>query len=196
MNKKGFNYIWTGILAFWAPLVLMIYAFKTIWPIITKLSKPISRLIPFHDVAGEIFDFIIGLLIIILITYIIGWIVQKSFLSIWTKKVDRFLSLLFPGYSFYKNFISNENEKEQQGWQSVLVKDEDEIKLGFIIEEKDQICTVYIPDTPNPYEGEIVFKKRVNLQTIDISFKQAVSIIRHYGKGISEIIQKSIEKNK
>ncbi len=189
MNKKIINYIWTGVLAFWVPLILVAYSFKLIWPFVTKLSTPIARRIPFHNIAGEFFDFIVGILIILLITLIIGWIVKKTFLRTWTEKIDKLLSTLFPGYSFYKNFLSGTHGGEENRWKSVIVEDEDEFKIGFIIEKQDDLCTIYVPGAPNPYEGEIIFKRNASLRPIDISFAQAVSFIRHYGKGLSEIIK-------
>lgn len=185
MNKNILRYIRVGVVAFWIPLVLIAYSLKFVWPIVGKISKPISRLLPFQHVAGEIADFIIGVLIILLITIVVGLIMQKTVLRSWTRRVDGLLTRLFPGYSFYKNFLSDATDDEQKGWKSVIVKDEEDSKLGFVVDEHDGICTVYIPAAPNPYEGEVVFKKRELLHPVDVTFVQAVGIIRRYGKGFS-----------
>ncbi len=189
MNKKIVRYFWSGILTFWIPLILLAYSLKLVWPVVGKLSNPIARLLPFRNVVGEIADSVIGILIILLITLLIGWLVQKTVLKNWTKQIDKMLTKIFPNYSFYKNFISESPVDERDGWQSVIVKDDDEYKLGFIVDEKNGICTVYVPSAPNPYQGEIIFKKRESLQPSNISFTQAVAGMRRYGKGMEHIHQ-------
>lgn len=186
MNKKVIYYFWSGIITFWIPLVLLIYALKIVWPVIGKLSKPISRLLPFSNAFGEIFDFLIGVFIILSISVLIGWIAQKTILKWWTQRIDRILSRIFPGYSFYKNFLSNTPVDEPNKWKSVIINDENEKKLGFIVDEKDDQYIIYIPAVPNPYEGEMVLKKKSQTEQVDITFIQAVEIIRHYGKGFPE----------
>ncbi|MDR2914320.1 MAG: hypothetical protein LBV74_05760 [Tannerella sp.] len=192
MKKNLLQYVWAGLLTFWIPLTLIIYVIKTIWPVIEKLSKPISRILPFHSIRGEILDSVIGVLIIVLISISVGWIAKKSFLKNWTSKIENMLGLLFPGFSFYKNYLkTNSSENIQNEWKSVIVEDNDELKLGFIIQErKDELCVIYVPGAPNPYEGEIVFKPSSNLRRINIPFSETVKIMRQYGKGFSETYDK------
>lgn len=192
MKKNLLQYVWAGLLTFWIPLTLIIHVVKTIWPLIEKLSKPISRILPFHTIGGEIMDSVIGVFIIILISILVGWIAEKSFLKNWTNKIEAMLTLLFPGFSFYKNYLKTKpSENIQNEWKSVIVEDNNEFKLGFIIQErKDELCVIYVPGVPNPYEGEIVFKPSSDLRRINIPFSETVKIMRQYGEGFSEIYDK------
>ncbi len=182
-TKKTSSYFWTAVVAFWIPIILAAYSLKLVWPVVGRLSSPIARLLPFHSTVGEIFDFIIGILIIIIASILLGWIAQKTIIKRWTKKVDTLLSRVIPAYSFYKNFLAESPVGEQNSWESVIVKDEDEYKLGFVVEEQsDGFCSVYIPSVPNPYSGEMIFKHKSQLKRLDITFPEAIKTIRRYGR--------------
>ncbi len=191
--KSLFRHFQTGFISIFIPVILVIYILKIAWPFIEKISKPIARILPFHDLAGELFDFIVGILIIILISIIAGWIVQILVKDRWTKKVESLITQIFPSYSFYKNFTSIANVN----WKTAVLEADNSYSMCFVVEELDNdIMLVYIPSTPNTYEGSIAFRKRSDLKMLDISFSDAVKIIREYGVGFSKTVNQEELFNK
>jgi hypothetical protein len=86
-------------------------------------------------------------------------------------------------------------QSDEKGLTPVLVKDGDAWKIGFLVEEKQGFCTVFIADAPRHDSGEVLIFASAFVKQIPIPSNKLVKILKNYGKGsIDWVIEDTADK--
>ncbi len=193
MKRNIFQFIFIGILAFWIPLLALIYVFKHLQSALQILAKPIKRLFPNNDFFEIFIDILLFAVLFLLISYLIGIIARKTVLNKWVKRVDHLLGRIFPSYIFDKNFLIGKSEFSENKWEVALIKEEEIHKLGMVVEQHpDGLCIVYIPGAPSASSGEIIFVRKEKLIFLSLSVEDVIKLTRQYGVGLSDLYDKGL----
>jgi len=181
--KRFKKYLGTGLLVI-LPISLSLYIIFIIARFFdTLLSGPIDSIIGFH-IPG------LGIVIVLLLVLIVG-IFSSLFIG---KKIAKLIEKIFgnipivkklysPIRDIVKTFIGT--DKGKKSFSKVVFVDfptKESKSIGFITNEDVTIngtvySSVFIPTTPNPTNGFLIYKKYDELNILDISVEQGINMV-------------------
>jgi uncharacterized membrane protein len=129
---------------------------------------------------------ILAVLAILLCCLIAGIIAKGDTAKRILKSVESKLLVAIPGYTFVKGVTDSLNSSEEaaKAFVPVLAKFDDNAQIGFEIERAERgNVVVYLPGSPNPWSGSVVYLKGDRVEQLDMTAPDAINNIRHLGRG-------------
>lgn len=178
----------TGGILFLLPIVLIIMILKRAHEILSKIVTPIADLMP---------DIFLGLdgsrVLVIVIMVLLCFCSGLLFRSRWIK--DRigslengFLSFL-PGYSLMKSVTSDAiGHDNSQNLSPVVVEDNGSSRIGFITEEKGDLCVVFFPEPLKSDSGEVLIMPKSSVRKIKAPTNKITLSMKQFGKGLIQYV--------
>ncbi len=181
--KSFKKYLGTGLLVL-LPISLSLYLIFVVTSFFDNiLSKPLDYLIGFH-IPG------VGLIVVFLLVFFVGMfsshfigkkiakLVEKIF-----SKIPVIRNLYSPIRDIVKTFIGK--EKDKKSFTKVVWVEfpmEGSHSIGFITNEEVYIngtvySAVFIPTTPNPTNGFLIYKKYEELKVLDVPVEQGLNMV-------------------
>jgi len=170
------------------PSVLLIIFLSKAYAILATLSEPLSKRLP-ERVLSMDGSILLTITLIIIVCFLGGLV----FRSVWVKKmVDKLENTLLiniPGYSMIKAITADAiGTKSEEQLEPITIRDGDTWNIGFLVEEDEKLCMVFIPDAPRYDAGEMRVVEASNVQKLDITTKNFIKAIKTFGKGIIQHI--------
>lgn len=190
LNNFFIDTIKAGIF-FILPVVICLFIILKIIKILTPLSQFVESRIAFHKLIS--FSSTIVSISIILIIFFVGGIIETKVkgsakLIAWME--DNILILL-PGYQLMKSTAKQSIGLELSDSLKVVLVPTDGWSLGFLVEElANNEVLVYIPDSPNPNEGNLNIFQKSEIKTSTLTTKDAYVILKSTGIGTREYFDK------
>ena len=168
------------------PLSVIAYILFRIYKVFHSFANYLDQFIHFKSIVGRIAADVIAIVLLLLICLILGMFSKTAKMANFISYLeDRLLSRI-PGYTFVKAYTKDFNEQGQnhKELEPVLIRFDDNSQLGFLIEEsKNGLSTVYLPSSPNPYSGSVVYVEAERIKGVKISSRQAFQHLQKGGKG-------------
>jgi uncharacterized membrane protein len=179
--KKVKNLFLSGLAAS-VPIAITYYIFKTIFLFIDSFSK---RIIVFAF--GKYYiglGFILTLGIILLIGFVTSNVIGKEIFEYFERAINK-LPVVNSIYASIKELSKSFSSSSNNRFSKVVMVDfpkEGVKSMGFITNENivinnERKISVFIPTTPNPTNGFLVFVDVDSVEKIDISVDEAIKII-------------------
>ena len=182
-----------GIILFLLPLILLLIIMGKAVDLVQKLIAPIKKHLPAEHILGFGLLTLISLVIIILVCYIAGILVEKKGMKMILKKIEDNILILIPGYAMIKSRASDVLGDSDDQWQTVMVGDGEDGKIGILVEHQpDGFSMVFFPEPPDAKAGEIKLIPDSKIKKLNIPVGELIKIIRKYGQGIASLLK---EKN-
>ncbi len=182
----------TGLLLL-APLVITIWAFRTIIEFVGGRFRPIYNYVLPESISGLTFlwDIVATLLVIALIT-LFGY-VSRLFLGRFLLGVlDRFLQTV-PGlstvYNTVKQVIDTFGKQNRQMFSKVVLVQFPRAgvySIGFLTNKaqgepqektQDEVWTVFVPTTPNPTSGFLIMLPKRDIVELEMSVGDGMKMV-------------------
>ncbi|MDK9556978.1 hypothetical protein QQF73_05015 [Marinobacter sp. M216] len=186
------NFIKTTIIGgivFLLPVVVILVVLGKAHEIMLRVAEPLGRLLPIDYVGGVAVANLLALVSVLLVSFVAGFVAKGSRAKQFYRQIDNGL-LAIPGYSFIKSFAENlkMDEAESRSLQSVMVHFDDYAQVGFEVERlSDGPVVVYLPGSPDPWSGSVVYVSASRVHTLEITVPQAVGHIRRLGRGAEDL---------
>ena len=181
----------TGGIIFLLPITLLIIILKKAFQILEKISTPISSRLPdfFFGLDGST---IIGIILLVLLCFIGGLIFRSRLVKRWVVKLEDNVLCFLPGYTLVRSIAADAvGEKVERTLHPVLVQDGDSWNMGFLVEEADGLCTVFLPEAPRHDSGEVKIVPASLVKRINVPANLAARSLKNYGKGAASWINKT-----
>jgi uncharacterized membrane protein len=150
------------------------------------VAKPLSAWIPLDSIGGVALANILAVLALLLCCLIAGIIAKGTTAKGILKSIESKLLFAIPGYTFVKGMTDSLNSSEEaaKAFVPVIAKFDDNAQIGFEIErtEKGNVV-VYLPGSPNPWSGSVVYVNADRVEMLDMTVAEAINNIRHLGRG-------------
>ncbi len=204
LSKRLRNYFFAGLLVT-APISITLYAALAILDFIDNF---ISGLIPapynpltYLPVSVPGFGITILITVITLIGFLTANFLGRIFISWGERVVDR-MPVVRSMYSALKQIFETVLSDKTQSFREVVLLEyprRDMWTLGFVIgktygevqeKTKAEMLNIYIPTTPNPTSGYLVFLERKEIRTLDMTVEDALKMIISGGIVTPEYIEK------
>lgn len=203
------NYFFTGVIVA-APVAITIYMS---YHLIIWINDVTSRLIPQKWSIGNFVPYAVpglGLLLLLIMLFLIGMLttgyVGKFFVNLW-EKIIRKMPVVSSIYSLIKQifetFLSQKNrsfsevvlvEYPRKGlWTIAFVSKRE---TGGEVEEKTgkQKISIYVPTTPNPTSGFLIFVDEKDVIKLDMSVEDGIKYVISCGIVTPDINEKRRKK--
>jgi uncharacterized membrane protein len=174
-----------GGLIFLVPLVVVTVVLAKAHEVMAKVAKPFSALIPLDTVGGVAIANLLAILAILLCCLIAGMIAKGDAAKRLLKSTEEKL-LVIPAYSFIKGVTDSliSSEEAAKAFVPVVVKFDDNAQMAFEIERSEGgNVVIYLPGSPNPWSGSVVYFKEDRVEQLDMTVTEAINSIRHLGRG-------------
>ena len=182
-----------GGLLFLVPLSVVGYIIYRLLAVFYKFALVVDKVIPIKTVAGIATANILAILILLLVCFLFGLIATSQKIKFFQNVVERNFLLKIPGYIFFKAYTKGMENQENSSHEldPVLVHFDDNSQLGFLIEEfPDGLSSIFLPGSPNPWSGNVIYVSFDRIQQLDISTRQAIQHLQRAGKEAAFINQK------
>jgi uncharacterized membrane protein len=180
----------TGGILVMLPLVLLVVLFSKANNFILKISEPIAKRLP--DIfLGFNGSKLLAIILLILICFFCGLAFQSKLIRKWVGKLEENVLCYIPGYTMMKSVIVDTIGADvENNITSVLVKEGDGWIIGFLVDENDEFCTVFLPGAPKPNSGRVKIVPVSAIKKIDVSTNEVALSIKNYGKEAISWIKK------
>ena len=175
-----------GGLIFLIPIVVLSVILGKALKIMMVFAEPLDKLIPIESIGGVALVNILTVLCLLAGCFFAG-IAAKSKLGKTTfDMIDAKLLLFIPGYTYVKSMTSAFVDEEASGkvLKPIVAILDDQSQLAFEVERTDDgQVVVFLPGTPDPRSGNVVYLNSDRVKPLDIEFGEVTRSLRIYGRG-------------
>jgi len=178
-----------GGILFLLPLALIIILLSKVFQVVSKITTPLAQKLP-PIVFGLDGSLLLTVLILVLICFICGLFFRMKLIRKWIGNLEDTVLSLVPGYSLLKSTTADAiGEHIENQLSSVLIKDGDAWKIGFLVEEAEGYCTIFFPGAPKPDSGDVVIIPSADVKKIELPTSTATLSLKNFGRGMIDIIK-------
>lgn len=166
------------------PLLLVLILSKKALAMLAPLGERISTALGVESLLGEMAVKVICVLILLLLCYVAGLLLQFGLVQHWSSKAEEHLFRFVPGLQILKyRMLDEESLKQQTGWRAILLKDDEHYTLAFLTgKEDDPYLSIFIPEVPRMDSGEIRYIKKEECKYYVISMKAGMDSVISFGR--------------
>jgi uncharacterized membrane protein len=179
---------------FLVPVVLVAVILDHALRFAAKIAKPISGGLKL-DQLGEWEAIgaatVIAVLILILISFIAGFIARTNVGKRLTRSFESSLLGSMPQYQLAKSMAEGLAQIEGESQvKPVLVSVEDGWQIGYLLEPVGNgWVAVFLPQAPTPMSGNVMYFPSDRVRPLEITMVQAMSVVKHIGVGSGDLLR-------
>ena len=184
-----------GGLLFLLPLIVVGALVGQIVPIVFSIAEALGTILPsfLKTPTGLSLLVVIAILVLLLLCFGAGLIARRSFGKRLAEKFEKNLVLLFPRYTILKDQMADSigGDQTKARMKPVIVRLNEFSRIGFETErcEGTGLVAVFLPGSPDPWAGQVVFVASERIQPLTTDFGAAVAAHEQLGRGFSKILQ-------
>ncbi|MEG8946664.1 DUF502 domain-containing protein [Rosettibacter firmus] len=176
------------------PIIVSILVLIWLFEFLTDKIRPITIILIQTTRLNELIASILSIVIILLIFFIVGLLVQTRAGKIIIHMIEEGLLKRIPFYKIIKDTTVQLFGGEKLIFKyAALVKpfSNDTMILGFVTDESSNgYVTVFIPSAPAPTGGYIYTLKKENIIKLDYPVEQMMKVVLSLGAGSREFLSK------
>jgi uncharacterized membrane protein len=186
-----------GGLLFLLPLIVVGALIGQIVPIVMTIAESLGEILPgfVQTPTGIALLVLIAILILLLLCFGAGLLAQWSLGKRLSEAFEKNLLLLFPRYAILRDQMADSigGDQTRPQMKPVLVRFDDMQRIAFETErsEDEQIVTVYLPGSPDPWAGRVAMIEADRVQPLDAEFGEAVAACEQLGRGSAKLLKGS-----
>ena len=182
-----------GGLLFLLPLIVIGALIGQAVPIVLAVHKVLEKQLPWRTPTGVALLLLLSIAIVLLICFAAGLLARRSFGKWISEHFEKTLLLLFPRYLVIKNQMAGSigGDTNKPRMKPVLARFDDSMRIGFEMERTDDgQVTVYLPGSPDPWEGVVAMLRADRVEPLDVEFGEAVATLEQLGRGSAALLMK------
>lgn len=191
MKNSSLKTIFVSGLALAFPIAVFAYVFIRIIGIFEKMIGPLATKMGIDKIFGQLTLTIIAILIIILLILLLGLVMQISVVANKSKEMEAIILKFIPSLNQLKVMAADklDIESSQNLWKPVLLFLEQKYNAAFIIEENDELITLFVTKGTSLHEGEIITTQKNDISYTPVTYDELHKYSKAYGKGYISMIK-------
>jgi uncharacterized membrane protein len=192
--KKFKSFLLTAFIGGIVILLPVVIIFKIAFWLLNSLSmafEPISTFFSTQFVEHIPLAEILAFTAVFLLCFIIGLLVQTAWGRYVHGQLEQRLLVPIPGYTLIRDLLSQFKSKEGGSFtRPVMLKafQSEQFVLGYITDELEEHFAVFVPTSPSPFNGFVIFAPKEDVKHIEGSAKNAMNLIVGCGVGSSKTL--------
>lgn len=175
------------------PLALVLFIFKWIFNLVTRIIQPLTNLVMTRSNLRELMANLLVVLVIIGLCFVVGAVVRTRFGKFVHENLENHLSRHIPGYSMIKDIVMQFIGVSKSPFSSVAlvrVFGNDTLMTAFITDSHaDGSHTAFVPTGPNPTSGNIYHLPDSCVHIVDVSVEETMRSIISCGAGSKTLLK-------
>ncbi len=173
------------------PLAVVGYVLMKFIDIFEKIAEPLAKKFGVDKILGEITLTIFALLIILVLIFILGLLMQIAVVASVRKELEDTILKVVPSMNQLKLMAAEKLDLENatSNWKPVLVYREEAYLPAYITEENEQWITFVLAKISASEQGDILIAKKENCSYIEINMKQMHHFTKQYGRGFLSVLK-------
>lgn len=174
------------------PIAILVFFFKWIFNLVTRMIQPLTDIILTKSQLDEIVAGVLALSIIITACFLVGVMVKTKIGTFFHSTLENSILKLAPGYSMIKETLMQFLGRKKNPFSSVALVQIFENKTlvtAFVTDEHpDGSYTVFVPTGPNPTSGNIYHLNGKFVHPVNVPVEDAMRSIISCGAGSTRLI--------
>jgi len=167
------------------PLGIVFYVLIKFIEIFEKAIAPLVKKFGVDTIFGGITVTVFAILAILVITFLLGLLMQLSFVSKIRKHIEELILKFFPAFNHLKLMAAEKFDLENatHNWKPVLVLKGEQYLPAYLIEENQEWITLALTKPPSTEPRDMLIIKKNLISYKEITLKQMDDYNKHFGKG-------------
>lgn len=183
--RKGFNLFLTGVSSI-LPISITFFVLYRLFILIDNIfARLIERIIGFRIIG---LGFFLTISFIIFIGFIAKHYIGERFMAWMDRMILKipFVHIIYSGVKDISDIVSTKSRDKFTQVVTLKFPTDKTYSIGFITNETveladDSLIAVFIPTTPNPTNGYLVFVDKADITYLDMSIDKAIKMIVSMG---------------
>jgi len=177
-----------GGVMFLVPVVLIVIVLKHALQLAGQIAQPFAEMLPIRQVGGVAVATIIAVAMLLLVAFLAGLLSRTGPGRRVTHWFEESILGGLPQYRMVKSLAEGLTQIESgEGMQPVLMRGDEGWMLGYQIEElPNGWRVVFLPASPTPMSGNIMYVEASRVQPLDLSMRDAMQLVKRLGIGSAE----------
>jgi uncharacterized membrane protein len=174
-----------GGLTFLIPLVLLVLVLRQAMQLARMAAVPVAELLPFSKLGGIAVATLLEVALLILVAFLAGLAARTTAGRRMIRWFEDSILGSLPQYRMVKTMAEGLAHVEgDANLQPVLVFIDDVWQLAYRMEElHDGWVAVFVPQSPTPMSGNLLFVEATRVRPLDIPMHEALALVKRMGSG-------------
>mgnify|MGYP003508350670 FL=1 len=177
-----------GGLMFLVPVALLAVVLRHALQFAGKIAEPLAAVLPVSHVGGVAVATLIAIAILLVVAFLAGLLSRTGPGRRVTHWFEESILGGLPQYRMVKSLAEGLTQLETGGdMQPVLMRGDEGWMLGYQMEElPDGWRVVFLPASPTPMSGNVMYVEASRVQSLDLSMRDAMQLVKRLGIGSAE----------
>ena len=181
-----------GGILFLLPIVILFTVVSKGLEILDTLTQGLDERLDGTIIWGLDGHNLLGIGLLLLICFVVGLLFRINRVKTSVNKFENNVLTYIPGYLLIKSLATEAlSDSQEELMQPVLVDSDGTYRLGFMTEQNNGYCTVFVPDAPQGNQGELHVVPEATVIKLAIKTSAMKHMIRNLGKGVTQYIKPS-----
>ena len=172
------------------PLGIVLYVLIKFVGIFEKAIAPLVKKFGIETIFGEITVTILALLVILVVMFLLGLLMQISIVRDARLYVEGWILKFVPSLNHLKLMAVEKMDLENAttNWKPILLLRGEQYLPAFIIEENNVSITLALAKAPSTEPKDMLIVKKDSISYKEITMKQMKDFNKQFGKGYLSVI--------
>ena len=162
-----------GGILFLIPVVIILSVARKALTILHPITEPWNKRLNNDILWGLDGHNLVGIGILVVICFVAGLIFKLSIVRSSVSKMEKNLLYYIPGYALIKSLATETfSDSKEEILVPIMLKDENSLRPGFLVEQQGDLCTVFLPEPPQANSGELQIVPSASVIRLSISGKR------------------------
>lgn len=183
----------TGIIIL-MPVAISAFVLVEVANTLGGVVDPIAELLPMETVLGVDVRWAVTVVILFVALALIGWLVETRLGERLNQWFEEAILNRIPGYTLARSLtrgIAGRHAEESFDVALVALFDGGPEALALVVEDGDELCTVFVPQAPTPTLGSIYFVPRDRVKRVNLPATAFVNGIMQWGIGLQDLLEEA-----
>ncbi len=193
---KSFGFLKTlaiGGLVFLLPLIVVGALVGQVLPIVVSVATTIWNYLPegMHNTKGVALAISLAVAFVIFLCFAAGLFARRSFGRKISKFIEKNVLLFFPRYAIVREQMAGSigGDAAKPTLKPVRLTFDQTSRIAFEVERTPQgQVTIYLPGSPDPWVGSVIFVATDRVELLDIEFSDAIATFEQLGRGSASLL--------
>lgn len=191
MNLSSFKKIFFSGIALAIPLGVVTYVFIKLLAIFEEMISPLAKKFGVEKVLGEVTLTVLTILILLVIMFLLGLLMRFSVVTGFRKGMEEVVLKFIPSLNHLKTMAADKLDFDHATnlWKPVLIHFENKYSPAFMVEENEELVTLFVTKGTSLDEGEILIANKKEISFSAITATQMKHCSKQFGKGYIAFIK-------
>jgi uncharacterized membrane protein len=174
-----------GGVIFLLPLIVIGALLGQVAQIVWSVYGVLGEFIPVKTPQGITLLVGLAIAIVVLACFFAGLAARRSLAKRFSQTIEKNLLMIFPRYAIFKYQMEGSigGQQVEPRLKPVLVTFHDASRIAFEVERNDdQLVTIYLPGSPDPWSGSVIYLKPEQVEPLEIEYSDAITTFEQLGR--------------